>query len=66
MLDGLAIAIVVTKGWAKGYVYVLNSPFTCQAIAWSFARLAIASFYTAFCLLILWSQHWLLILLVDF
>ena len=46
MLDGLAIAIVVTKGWAKGYIYTaLTRPFTCRAIAWSFARLAIDSLY---------------------
>ena len=47
MLDGLAIA-VVTKGWAKGYVYMytfLTRPFTCWAFAWRFARLAIATFY---------------------
>ena len=45
MLDGLSIAIVVTKGWAKGYVYFLTRPFTCRAIARPFTRLAIASFY---------------------
>ena len=45
MLDGLAIATVVTKGWAKGYVYVLTRPFTYRAIARPFAMLAIGSFF---------------------
>ena len=43
MLDGLAIAIVVTKGWAISMAK--TRPFTCWGIAWPFARLAIANFY---------------------
>ena len=44
-LDGLAIAIVVSKGWAKVMYTFLTRTFYLQAIAWPIARLVIASFY---------------------
>ena len=66
MLERLATTIVVTKSEANGYVglYVFEQllrrwlPFTCQVIAWPFARLAVARFYVYVYISIFFSIFW--------